>query len=243
MFNEYTTPLKSLALTEARLAKATASTKMLQGYGSTPEALAVSQRYIAGAMEAVEARLVTPGSLKHIPTTFKTIAPEILALVGLQGLLDAVGDDMTRAEAIRHLGILCEVEARAASLKAQDAKRLKKAIAAIKKAHPTFSKRSKAVRSMPEFTKLPEGGWNAWTQRERNHAGHWVMEAVVPLGLFVLVDDKFAPSQEATGIMKAMSDTLIKRYPVRLPSPQADVWTAAQQDIGGFPTKDAPNNN
>lgn len=245
-----TEPLDSKTLTEARFKRTEDSTARLIGHGATVGSQAVAQRFFTNAEAAIKAHAAKPSAFKHLPPSFKLITHDKLALIGVQGILNAVGDDMDHSATLRHLGILCEVEARAAHLIDQDARRFKRALTKIKKKHPSMLARAKQVRSMPQFTNEPIEPWTPWTQRERVRAGHFIVEAMRgATGIFTLVDRElpkfgakptdihiqhFMLTPEAKSVAEAMVAEATARYPVRLPGAMIEPWVAARQDVGGY---------
>ncbi|MGO9238932.1 MAG: hypothetical protein ACLP4V_34290 [Methylocella sp.] len=246
-------PLDSRKLTKDRFEHQDANIARLMGHGATTGAQAVAQRFFTDAEEAITKHLAKPNALKHLPNSFKLINHCKLALLGVQGILDAVGADMDHSATLRHLGILCEVEARAAHLIDQDARRFKRALTKIKKKYPGVHARSKAVREMPEFINEPSELWAPWTQRERVRAGHFIVEAMRgATGIFTLVDREmpehlsareaikalhiqhFVLTPEAEAVAAAMVAEVTARNPVRLPTATMAPWVAARQEVGGY---------
>lgn len=210
------------------------------GLGASKNAQVLIQRHISQATSVVVSKLEeNRRSLNDFLTAIRPLAPELIALVALQGCLNSVAGCHNLSRTVFSLGKLIQDEVFAFNLQAwakkhkavQEALRIE---ATARRRNSSVKYRKQAVRSLAARAGFKNSV--EWTRQEQVIAGQWLVEVALQVeDLFVLVRsneefDVAAPyltiTEEALTYSQEFVAKLLDRHPVPLPliSPPAP-WT------------------
>lgn len=213
----------SLTLAEDAFRKNEARITKDHGLGASKGAMAIIQKHISHATAVVVSKLETDVRLKDFRAAIRPLAPELVALVSLQGSLAAVAGSQPIQKTWKALGKMIELEVFAVSLKEWDETHSADIEAIARRRNSSSLYRKQAVRSMAQKAGFKPG--RRWSTMELHKAGQWLVEVALELDdVFYLAqssDPREQPylmiTEGAFSYSQAFVRALIDKHPVPLP--------------------------
>lgn len=146
-------------------------------FGAGPAAVALSQLYIEELIAALPAELArTKTSARGLAPILAGLHPAKVALVALQGTLQAIAGQQQFGQCCRHLGKLLELEAYAADLTAYDPKLAARLELVAKQRYGGRGRRVSMTKDQAEVAgyKMAE-----WSPTRRTKAGAWLLNLLL----------------------------------------------------------------
>ncbi len=215
--------IDSFSLAQERFEKAEERTIRDAGFGSTKAALSIIEKHISKATHVIEEKLkvTSRSSVKDIVEDLKTLKPELLALVAMQGAMDCIGNEEDLTKTFHKLGAMAEKEVYAQSLLNHDKKLSGRLEERAKRRGGSVKYRRAAVSKMAKDQQFTMG---KWSKEAKGRAGMWLVEVLTEIDeVFVIVrSDEHKHSfitltAEALEYSQALVARLIEDRPVALP--------------------------